>query len=281
MKSQLAMEPGGMDGGAAGGSGGAVAGMGINGGVTASQAGMPGARNYPSGTMHGNDPLGGLHIPGYDPTYMERAMQEYFDRPENKEVMEAHQNKEYRRAQRLNRKMRALEFKDKVLSAPYEAQKNVAPFLQSRTLRKIVQSMTSDLQNDFAKWATNPLILRALHAAKEQLDKGQITEDELEHKLISYFNSPAAGEAHEEFKRKTRQFVRLDTKELCSALNEQVQERKKGNQLFRAKKFEEARYHYKRAYSITTFVQGMSKPDQEELNKCKVLARTRAPCAPT
>lgn len=250
-----------------------MAGHGINGGMTAAQAGVPGTQNYPSGGANPGDPLGGLRIPGYDPTAMERSMKDYFDRPENKEILAGHQNKEYRRAQRINRKMKALEFKDKVLSAPYEAQKNVAPFLESRTLRKIVQSMTNDMSNDFAKWATNPLVIRALTAAKEQLDKGQITEDQMEHNILSYFNSPVSGEAHEEFKRKTRQFVRLDTKELCSALNEQVEERTKGNQLFRARKFDEARNHYERAMSICTFVKGISKPDQMELDECKVLCQ--------
>ena len=50
----------------------------------------------------------------------------------------------------------------------------------------------------------------------------------MEHQIISYMTNPENKEAYEEFQQKTRMFVKLDTKELCSALNEQIVERRRG-----------------------------------------------------
>jgi hypothetical protein len=112
-------------------------------------------------------------------------------------------------------------FKEKVLESDYDAQKNVAPFLENRVLRKIVQTFTNDPRNDFSKWATNPQVISMMTQAKELMDSGRMTEDECEHLILQQLNDPS-NPAHEDFKLKTKQQVRLTTEQLVPALNEQV-----------------------------------------------------------
>lgn len=48
--------------------------------------------------------------------------------------------------------------------------------------------------------------------------------------------------------------VRLGTDQLVPALNEQLQERRKGNDLYKARKFNAALKHYNNGLSICNFV---------------------------
>ena len=43
-----------------------------------------------------------------------------------------------------------------------------------------------------------------------------------------------------------------------------------GNEAFRQKRFELAAEHYEKALGICNFVRGMTRPDQEEIDKNKV-----------
>jgi hypothetical protein len=60
--------------------------------------------------------------------------------------------------------------------------------------------------------------------------------------------------AHHDFKLKTKQVVRLGTDQLVPALNEQLQERRKGNDFYKARKFNAALKHYNNGLSICNFV---------------------------
>jgi len=188
---------------------------------------------------------------------MEASFKEFCERPENKPMLIKHQQSEVRKAMRLNRKMKAMEFKEKVMESDYDAQKNMAPFLENKVLRKIVQTFTNDPRNDFSKWANNPLVIRMLTKAKELMDEGRMTEDEAEHLILQQLNDPSHA-AHHDFKLKTKQVVRLGTDQLVPALNEQLQERRKGNDLYKARKFNAALKHYNNGLSICNFVVGMS-----------------------
>ena len=72
-----------------------------------------------------------------------------------------------------------------VLEAPYESQKAMVPFLEHRALRRIVQTFTNDENQDFGKWATNPLVIQMLTQARELLDSGQLTEQDVEQALTA------------------------------------------------------------------------------------------------
>jgi hypothetical protein len=50
----------------------------------------------------------------------------------------------------------------------------------------------------------------------------------------------------------------------------QIQERRKGNDLYKARKFDSALKHYQKAFGIMNFVVGMSGADQKEIDANKV-----------
>lgn len=66
-----------------------------------------------------------------------------------------------------------------VLKANQQAQADIAPFVKSPALRTIIKSFTNDEDGDFAKWASNPQVLAMLRQAKELLDEGRMTEEEM------------------------------------------------------------------------------------------------------
>jgi FK506-binding protein 4/5 len=77
-------------------------------------------------------------------------------------------------------------------------------------------------------------------------------------------------EWHHEWKLKTKQTIRLPTDQLLGALNEHLEERRKGNDLYRQKKFSEALKQYERALGIVELVVGMSGYDQKEIDKNRI-----------
>ncbi|PRW44423.1 Peptidyl-prolyl cis-trans isomerase D [Chlorella sorokiniana] len=200
---------------------------------------------------------------------MEASFKEFLARPENAALVEAQQRKEAKQSIQLQEKIRALEFRDKVLEAEYDAQKNIAPFLENRVLRRIVQTFTNDPSGDFGKWAQNPRVIEMLREAKRLMDEGYLTEDEVEHHILRQLQDPKH-EAHEDFKRKTRQVVRLPTDQLVGALNEHLTERRKGNDAYRSGDYVKALHHYERAAAIVELVQGLSRADQAEVDINKV-----------
>mmetsp|Transcript_28370 Transcript_28370/g.54044 ORF Transcript_28370/g.54044 Transcript_28370/m.54044 type:complete len:348 (+) Transcript_28370:214-1257(+) len=245
-----------------------MAGMGINGGIVGAPTPPAGGMGAQFASMNGGDNIQSIMNGTYGKG-MEQSFKEFCDRPENKPMIIKHQQSEVRKAMRLQRKMKAMEFKEKVMESDYDAQKNMAPFLENRVLRKIVQTFTNDPRNDFSKWANNPLVIRMLTKAKEMMDEGRMSEDEAEHLILKQLNDPNHI-SHHDFKLKTKQVVRLATDQLVPALNEQLQHRRKGNDLYKAKKFKQALKCYNDGISICNFVVGMSGPDQKEIDINKV-----------
>lgn len=237
----------------------------------ANNSGIMGAPNPPNsfgGLGGGGDNIQSIMDGSYG-KWMEQSFKEFCERPENKQQLVKHQQSEVRKAMRLNQKMKAMEFKDKVLESDYEAQKNIAPFLDNKVLRKIVQTFTNDPRNDFSKWANNPMIIRMLTQAKEMMDEGKMSEEEAEQIILRQLQDPNNPSYHD-FKLKTKQSVRLSTDQLVSALNEQLQERQKGNSFYKARKFQQAMKHYETALGIVNFVVGMSSSDQMEIDNNKI-----------
>ncbi len=66
-----------------------------------------------------------------------------------------------------------------VLKANQQAQADIAPFLKSPALRTIIKSFTNDEDGDFTKWASNTQVLAMLKQARELLDQGRMTEEEM------------------------------------------------------------------------------------------------------
>ena len=71
-----------------------------------------------------------------------------------------------------------------VLETPYDVQKGIAPYLEVRALRRVIQTFTNDVHQDFAKWAANPAVLQMLAQAKTLLADGKLTEEDVEHALM-------------------------------------------------------------------------------------------------
>lgn len=235
---------------------------------------------------------------------MEESFKEFCSRPENKAVMEAHQRKEMKKQEKQRMHMEAARFQEIVLASEYDAQKSIAPFLKYPVLRKIIQTFTNDPNGDFGKWATNPRVLSMLHTAKKQIDEGRMTEHEIETTMLNYItggfessggpggtaggsrsssrsagkSNNAIGMTEDEFKLRTRQQVRLTTDQLVPALNEHLKERSRGNDLYKAGKFDAAIESYNKSLAIVDYVVGVSSADQHEidLNKMAVLLNLAA-----
>lgn len=196
------------------------------------------------------------------------------------------QRKEIRQMEAHAEESSARDFRERVLAADFEAQKNVAPFLENPVLRRIIKTFTNDERGDFAKWACNPRVLEMLRRAQKAMDEGKLTEADAERVMIQSL------EAHQK-KTQTRdgeffsrvdddvdrgfgtapslvppgRKVRVETNNLVSALNEHVQLRMQGNQLYESRAFPEALEKYRAALSIVDLVAGTNPGDQAEIDK--------------
>ena len=66
-----------------------------------------------------------------------------------------------------------------VLDADKHAQADITPYLKIPALRPIIKTFTNDENGDFGKWASNPQVLAMLKQAKQLLDDGHMTQEEL------------------------------------------------------------------------------------------------------
>lgn len=70
-----------------------------------------------------------------------------------------------------------------VVDADPAVLRSIAPCLRSPALRQFVKSFTHESQ--FTDWADNPRVIAMLQQALRLLQHGHITEQELEHALVS------------------------------------------------------------------------------------------------
>merc|ERR1719460_318536 len=101
------------------------------------------------------------------------------------------------------------------------------------------------------------------------MDSGKVTEEEMERHMVAFLKSDA-NPGRAEFELKTRQKVRVPTEQLVSALNEHLEVRRKGNDLYQAKRFAEALQQYRRALSVVELVVGLSGEDQKEVDTNRI-----------
>ena len=190
------------------------------------------------------------------------------------------QRKEIRQMEAHAEETSARDFRERVLAADAEAQKNVAPFLENPVLRRIIKSFTNDERGDFAKWACNPRVLEMLRCAQKAMAEGKLTEADAERVMIESLaakHARAGGSADDDVDDRgfgtapsrvpTGRKVRVETNNLVSALNEHVQLRMQGNQLYESRAFPEALEKYQAALSIVDLIQGTNPGDQSEIDK--------------
>ena len=195
------------------------------------------------------------------------------------------QRKEIRQMEAHAEESSARDFRERVLAADFEAQKNVAPFLENPVLRRIIKTFTNDERGDFAKWACNPRVLEMLRRAQKAMDEGKLTEADAERVMIQSLaahqkkTQTRDGESRVDNDVDDRGFgtapslvppgrkVRVETNNLVSALNEHVQLRMQGNQLYESRAFPEALEKYRAALSIVDLVAGTNPGDQAEIDK--------------
>ena len=72
-----------------------------------------------------------------------------------------------------------------VLQSSYDAQKAMLPFMEHRALRRIIQTFTNDENQDFGKWAMNPLVIQMLTQARDMLESGKLTEQDVKKALFA------------------------------------------------------------------------------------------------
>ncbi|KAK9809910.1 hypothetical protein WJX72_001445 [[Myrmecia] bisecta] len=200
---------------------------------------------------------------------MEASFKAFVEKPENRQYVEAYQRKEARKALSQAHHQQSLAFQNKVLASTSTAQRNIAPFLKNRVLRRIIQFFTNDTDGDFAKWANNPQVLTMLADAKQLLDGGYVTAEDMERCLLAQLQDPQPG-AHPELARGAQPTVRLATDQLVGALNEHLTERRRGNDHYKAGQHEQALVCYERAKSIVELVNALSAADALEVDRNKV-----------
>jgi hypothetical protein len=139
----------------------------------------------------------------------QEGFEEFLRRPENKKLLEKAQKKEMKQALRHAERLRVMELQEKVecltlslfpqwrvsaliyfgnvqvLETDYDVQKRIAPYLANPVLRRIIQTFTNDEHGDFGKWAANSMVLQMLEQTKNLIDKGHLSEKDLEHALIA------------------------------------------------------------------------------------------------
>lgn len=195
------------------------------------------------------------------------------------------QRKEIRQMEAHAEESSARDFRERVLAADFEAQKNVAPFLENPVLRRIIKTFTNDERGDFAKWACNPRVLEMLRRAQKAMDEGKLNEADAERVMIESLAAHQKkthtrdGESIVDDDVDDRGFgtapshvppgrkVRVETNNLVSALNEHVQLRMQGNQLYESRAFPEALEKYRAALSIVDLIAGTNPGDQAEIDK--------------
>ena len=230
-------------------------------------------------TMDHHGPLSSSSTLPASSASFQASFKEFLSRPENQPILEQHQRKEVRQSIKLQEKIQALKFRSAVLDADLESQKNIAPFLRNRVLKRIVMTFMNDPNGDFEKWAKNPRVIGMLATAQRMMDEGRVSEADMEEQLVrmlkgggddpSSSSSAAASvvsaSASREFANATRAKARLPTDQLVQALNEHLQERRKGNTAYSAGQYDDAERYYVRAKSIVDLVEGLSMADQEEV----------------
>ena len=86
-------------------------------------------------------------------------------------------------------------FRERFLSLPPPAQAALAPFLPCAPLRRVVQTLFNDERGDYAAHATNPRVLAMLQEAKDAIDGGYMTEEEVSRLLVAYAKARACARA--------------------------------------------------------------------------------------
>ena len=207
------------------------------------------------------------------------AFRAFCARPENKPLVAEHQRQELRKLDRVHHRARAMEFRDAVLSADEEAQRNVAPFLRTRATRHVVETFGRDDAGDFSKWASNPMVIEMLSKCQSAIDEGRISNEDMERVMVNYLSDPK-NDGHEKFRAATTRVASLEGKDLVGALNEQLQLRYEGNDLYAKGDFESAHERYEQALGIMNLVKGRSPADAYECEKNRraVLANLGACC---
>ena len=224
-------------------------------------------------TMDHHGPLSSSSTLPASSASFQASFKEFLSRPENQPILEQHQRKEVRQSIKLQEKIQALKFRSAVLDADLESQKNIAPFLRNRVLKRIVMTFMNDPNGDFEKWAKNPLVIGMLATAQRMMDEGRVSEADMEEQLVRMLkgggddpsSSAESASASREFANATRAKARLPTDQLVQALNEHLQERRKGNAAYSAGQYDDAERYYVRAKSIVDLVEGLSTADQEEV----------------
>ena len=224
-------------------------------------------------TMDHHGPLSSSSTLPASSASFQASFKEFLSRPENQPILEQHQRKEVRQSIKLQEKIQALKFRSAVLDADLESQKNIAPFLRNRVLKRIVMTFMNDPNGDFEKWAKNPLVIGMLATAQRMMDEGRVSEADMEEQLVRMLkgggddpsSSAESASASREFANATRAEARLPTDQLVQALNEHLQERRKGNAAYSAGQYDDAERYYVRAKSIVDLVEGLSTADQEEV----------------
>jgi hypothetical protein len=102
------------------------------------------------------------------------------------------QRAEIRKVKAAETQATALRFREAVLAAPPAAQRAIAPYLAIPCLRRVVQTLANGEEGDFGRWASNPLVLEHLAAAKRALEDGVLTEEEIERVMVAQVQARGA-----------------------------------------------------------------------------------------
>ena len=93
-----------------------------------------------------------------------------------------------------------------------------------------------------------------LRAAKDLLERGAISEKELESRMVASFRRPES-DGHAEFMAATSRKMVVDATQAVQALNEFMQEKHRGNAAYGRGELSDAKMYYTRATAIVEVIQ--------------------------
>lgn len=228
--------------------------------------------------------------------HLEESFNSFCKRPENERAVSEAQRQEMKQALKLKDQLHWLAFEKLLDQSSAEVQEALAPFLRYKCLRRMIQTFGNGGEQsrqdslphgradeehggaswgpprkvaDLASWALNPRVQCLLHQAKHLLESGSMREKELEHLILAQLKGPG-GAVAAEFEAVSSPCVSLAPEKLVSALNEHLDERRKGNGSYKAGRPAEAMMSYQRALAIVDWVKGATAADQAEVDKNRV-----------
>ncbi|KAG2445607.1 hypothetical protein HXX76_000218 [Chlamydomonas incerta] len=136
----------------------------------------------------------------------------------------------------------------------------LAPYLAVPVLARLVSSLFNDPDT----------VQSMLQRARRMLQRGDVSERQLETALLAYLKGPGNPQRAEFKQLATPHVTNTTPEQLAAALNEQLEERLQGNAAYRAGDMQAALRHYTRGLAVLRLLRPSGPQDQALLQEAVV-----------